>query len=159
MRTASIAFILALTGSAVADDLPNHRMTPGATNPALTQKVLCAKGFTTKKYRKVTPAMDIAIFKAYGMSRNKKPCPCEDDHLISLELGGSNVNKNRWPQSYTTKPWNATVKDRLENKLHELVCSGKITLKQAQHEISTNWINSYKTHCKANACPAWRPPK
>jgi hypothetical protein len=68
------------------------------------------------------------------------------DHSISLELGGSNSIKNLWPQSYKTTPWNAHKKDLLENKLHQLVCSKKITLKQAQYEISHNWIEAYKKY-------------
>ena len=38
----------------------------------------------------------------------------------------------------------AHTKDRLENRLHKLVCSGTITLGEAQHEISTNWIAAYR---------------
>jgi hypothetical protein len=148
MRTAIIIFILALTGSAIAGDLPDPKKTPGDINSALTKQVLCAKGQEKHK-----------VYTSYRMNPKKKPCSCEVDHLISLELGGSNDLKNLWPQSYQTKPWNAHVKDRLENALHKLVCAGSISLKQAQHEISTNWIDSYKTHCKGNACPAWKPPK
>jgi hypothetical protein len=39
------------------------------------------------------------------------------DHLIPLELGGSNDIANLWPQSYVTV-WNAHMKDRLENRLN-----------------------------------------
>jgi hypothetical protein len=66
--------------------------------------------------------------------------------LISLELGGSNSIKNLWPQSYRTKPWNARVKDRLENRLHELVCSGQLDLATAQRDIATDWISTYKKY-------------
>jgi hypothetical protein len=159
MRTALIAFILMLSGSAIAGDLPNKHKTPGATDPRLTTKVLCARGFTTKNIRDVSQDLKEKVYASYGLTIGKKPCPCEIDHLISLEIGGNNAQKNLWPQSYQTKPWNARVKDRLENALHKLVCAGSISLKQAQHEISNNWIGSYKTHCKGNACPAWRPPK
>jgi hypothetical protein len=37
------------------------------------------------------------------------------DHLVSLEIGGANTVQNLWPQSYDTTPWNAHVKDKLEN--------------------------------------------
>jgi hypothetical protein len=60
-----------------------------------------------------------------------------------LELGGSNDITNLWPQSFITKPWNAHVKDTLENKLHELICSKKVPMKTAQQEIATNWIDAY----------------
>ena len=54
---------------------------------------------------------------------------CEVDHLISIELGGSNEKTNLWPQPYSGVQWNAHVKDRLENFYHEQVCSGKIPLR------------------------------
>ena len=52
--------------------------------------------------------------------------PTPVTRLISLELGGSNSIRNLWPESYRTEPWNARTKDTLENRLHELVCSGKL---------------------------------
>jgi hypothetical protein len=60
-----------------------------------------------------------------------------------LELGGSNSIKNLWPESHRTSPWNAQV-NRLEGKLHELVCAGQLDLKTAQQAIATDWIESYK---------------
>jgi hypothetical protein len=64
--------------------------------------------------------------------------------VISLELGGSNDIKNPWPQSYRTEPWNAHVKDKLEDRLHALVCAGKMSLPDAQRAISSDWISAYK---------------
>jgi hypothetical protein len=67
-------------------------------------------------------------------------------YLISLQLGGSNSIRNLWPQSFVTQPLNATVKDRVENKLHELVCAGKLPLQQAQQEIASNWVEAYQKY-------------
>lgn len=40
--------------------------------------------------------------------------------------------------------WNAHDKDRLENKLKQLVCKEKtIALEQAQREISADWVSAY----------------
>jgi hypothetical protein len=61
-----------------------------------------------------------------------------------LELGSSNSIKNLWPQSYRKQPWNAHVKDALENELHDEVCSGQMDLKAAQQAIASNWIDAYK---------------
>jgi hypothetical protein len=47
-------------------------------------------------------------------------------------------------------PWNAQVKDRLEDKLHELVCSGQLDLKTAQQAIASNWIEAYKKYVSPN---------
>jgi hypothetical protein len=42
---------------------------------------------------------------------------CEVDHLIPLELGGSNEMKNLWPQPDKRQP-ECVEKDQLENELH-----------------------------------------
>ena len=80
--------------------------------------------------------------------------------LRSLELGGSNSIKNLWPESYRTSPWNARVKDRLENRLHELECDGDLDLKTAQREIAANWIEAYKKYVSPNPpVPKPTPPR
>jgi hypothetical protein len=53
-------------------------------------------------------------------------------------------------ESHHTSPWNAQVKDRLEDKLHELVCDGKIDLKTAQQAIASNWIQADQTYVSPN---------
>jgi hypothetical protein len=70
--------------------------------------------------------------------------------MILLELGGSNSIKNLWPASHRTSPWNAHVKDRLEGKLYELVCSGQLDLKTAQEAIAPNWIEAYQKYVSPN---------
>ena len=45
--------------------------------------------------------------------------------------------------SYDTKPWNARVKDKLENYLHREVCQGRMDRSEAQELITGNWIDSY----------------
>ena len=51
--------------------------------------------------------------------------------LISEMIGGSNDIKNLWPESYA-EPNGAHTKDKLENRLHELVCNNTITLQAAR---------------------------
>jgi 5-methylcytosine-specific restriction endonuclease McrA len=91
---------------------------------------LCVPGYT-KKVRDVPAEMKREVYEEYGVT-SYGPGDYEVDHLIPLELGGSNSIKNLWPESHRTSPWNAQVKDRLESKLHELVCSGRLDLKTAQ---------------------------
>jgi hypothetical protein len=42
------------------------------------------------------------------------------------------------------------VKDRLEGKLHELVCSGQLDPKTNQQAIASNWIEAYKLYVSPN---------
>jgi hypothetical protein len=71
----------------------------------------------------------------YGYA-DRNPKNYEEDHLISLELGGSpNDPKNLWPEPGSSP----NPKDEIENLCNKKVCSGQITLTQAQHEIATDW--------------------
>jgi len=128
--------------------LPDPKMTPGATLPVTTGDI-CVSGYT-KKVRNVPASVKRQVYAEYGITSHQ-PGEYEIDHLISLELGGSNSIKNLWPQSYVTQPWNAHVKDKLENELHAEICDGRIDLATAQHEIANDWIASYKKHFSTNA--------
>ena len=145
MRT--LIVLALLTSTAVAGDLPDPDKTPGAVNKSLTMAVICKAGWSTKSVRNVPAAEKRKVYAEYDMDKTKPPCPCEVDHLISLEIGGSNDIKNLWPQSYQGQ-WNAHMKDKLENRLHKEVCDGTVTLEDAQQEISTDWIAAYKARFK-----------
>ena len=127
--------------------LPDPKLTPGAVLP-VTKADICVPGYT-KKVRNVPASVKRQVYAEYGITSHKAG-DFEVDHLISLELGGSNSIKNLWPQSYKTQPWNARVKDALENELHDEICSGKIDMAAAQKEIATDWVASYKKHFHTN---------
>lgn len=134
-----------LAGPLVADPahsppLPNPQMTPG---DVLTtdRNVICVPGYT-QTVRDVPQSVKNQVYRQYGVV-SREPREYEVDHLISLELGGSNSIRNLWPESYVTQPLNAHVKDKLENKLHDLICSGQIPVEQAQKEIAANWTQAY----------------
>ena len=73
------------------------------------------------------------------------PYQHEIDHLISLELGGSNAILNLWPEPYAGR-WGARTKDVLENRMHSLVCSGQLSLAAAQHQEAANWVAAYRRY-------------
>ncbi len=62
---------------------------------------------------------------------------------MSLELGGSNDISNLWPEPANPQP-GFHEKDKIENYLHAQVCSGAISLQEAQREIATNWYAVYQ---------------
>ncbi len=130
-------------------DLPDANQTPGFTNPAVTpeniQKTICVPGYTSKIR---PPAYYTTTLKKQQLKQakyaDKTAADYEEDHLISLEIGGHPRDpKNLWPQSYSGA-WNAHMKDTLENELHRRVCAGQLDLREAQSMISTDWITAYK---------------
>jgi hypothetical protein len=80
----------------------------------------------------------------YGLPPGPHP-DYEVDHLIALELGGSDDKSNLWPEPRRSiePTWSAERKDELENKLHELICSGQISVVEAQREIAEDWPAAY----------------
>jgi len=125
--------------------LPDSECTPGATNPEITQdnikSNICKHGWSTKSIRPSTsytnPLKKKQIAEYGYKDTNLKHY--EEDHLISLELGGNPTDpKNLWPESYNIA-LGAHQKDKVENWLHKQVCSGKMTLKEAQEGIAHDW--------------------
>ena len=132
-----------LPGSpADAAHLPNPQLTPGDVLDVTTSDI-CVPGYSSK-VRDVPTSVKNQVYQEYGIASHK-PGQYEVDHLISLELGGSNSVRNLWPESYTGD-WNAHIKDKLENKLHQDVCAGQVDLKTAQHEIASDWIAAYRKY-------------
>ncbi len=123
--------------------LPDPKLTPGDVL-AVTKSDVCTPGYSGK-IRSVPQAVKEQAYKNYGITHHGTG-EFEVDHLISLELGGSNSIKNLWPESYLTSPWNAHVKDRLENELHRLICNGQLDMATAQRDIATDWIAAYKKY-------------
>lgn len=119
--------------------LPDARLTPGDALD-VSKNDVCQPGYSSK-VRDVPESVKNEVYREYGITSHQ-PGEYEVDHLISLELGGSNSVKNLWPEKYTG-PWNAHEKDKLEDRLHAQVCSGAIDLKTAQREISDDWTATY----------------
>jgi hypothetical protein len=145
-----LAALLLFAAPALARDLPDPVLTPGVARTDLTLAQICSTKWG-RDARAVTAAMKRQVFKAYGLTGNKdRACVpdahgrrCEVDHLISRELGGADDVRNLWPEAYGSTPWNAVRKDRVENRLHVEVCAGRLTLRQAQEDIRTDWTAAY----------------
>ena len=128
--------------------LPDPKLTPGVFIADATVDKICVKGYSSG-VRHVTSEQKDDAFKEYNITRDG--VDFEVDHLISLELGGSNDTRNLWPQTYHGQ-WNAHTKDALENRLHELICMGKLDLRTAQYDISHNWIQAYCKYMPTANC-------
>lgn len=101
--------------------LPDPHLTPGDTLDVTVADV-CTTGYT-KRIRQVSAAVKRKVHAEYAREAQEGIC-CEVDHPIPLELGGSNRATNLWPEPYDIE-WNAHVKDRLEGRLHRMVCAKK----------------------------------
>ncbi len=135
--TVAALFVGALTrcggGSAPAAVLANPALTPGVLNPDVTQETIgatiCVHGWTrtVRPPSSYTSPLKVEQMAAYGETGS--PSDYQEDHLISLELGGHPTDpRNLWPEPY---PRAAEV-DQIENQLNDKVCSGELTLAEAQ---------------------------
>lgn len=154
------AFFLFLgINTACARDLPDPQRTPGVANPDVTQanidQTICVSGWTKtiRPPASYTNKLKLEQIKEYKY-KDKKPASYEEDHLISLQLGGHPQDpKNLWPQPYN-QSCGARIKDVLETRLKRLVCDGKLSLADAQKAIATNWVAAYKKYVNKEGCPA-----
>jgi len=123
--------------------VPSPRLTPGVTLP-LTQRDVCSAA-TQAQVPAVPDALQRQVFAAYGI-KDPAPGAYEVDYLITPQLGGASSLRNLWPEPYFDTRWNARVKDALEDRLHQLVCSGQLDLATAQRDIARDWIAAYKKY-------------
>ncbi len=112
-------------------------VTPGVVNPDVTQANLsatvCRHGWTrtVRPPTSYTNALKLRQLRARRL--RGPPSAYQEDHLISLELGGHPTDpRNLWPEPYPR----AAVVDRMENELNAKLCSGRLTLAEAQREES-----------------------
>ncbi|HEY8702874.1 MAG TPA: hypothetical protein VIM08_18225 [Arthrobacter sp.] len=126
--------------------LPDPACTPGAIDPAVTQdnlaSTICKSGYTATVR---APASDTDKTKAlslvqYGQTR---AASTEYDHLISLQLGGTNAVSNLWPEpNRAGAPGTTNPKDAIETRLNKAVCSHLVTLAAAQKAIARDWVTA-----------------
>ena len=112
-------------------------LTPGVLNPDVTQATLaatiCRRGWTHTVRPPVSYTNDLKRkgLRRYGL--RGPPSAFQEDHLISLELGGDPSDpRNLWPEPYPR----AAAVDRIENELNAKVCGGSLSLKAAQEQES-----------------------
>ena len=95
MYIRALGLLLFLTRVLLAQEptpiLPDANMTPGDTFDVTAQDI-CAHGYA-RKVRDVPEEMKREVYREYGITSHG-PGDYEIDHLISLELGGSNSIKN-----------------------------------------------------------------
>ncbi len=113
--------------------LPDPVCTPGAvlTTDAAT---VCQAGYASS-VRNLPDATRNAVYAEYGISDHTDYVI---DHLIALEDGGDTAIANLWPERVSGWP-GAKEKDWVEGALHRGVCTGRVTLPDAQRWLATDW--------------------
>jgi hypothetical protein len=139
---AAVLLAVAAFGLPARSDGPRLRAdpvrTPGVLNPDVTQatirETVCARGWTRtiRPPNSYTAELKVRQMGEYGVGGS--PSDYQEDHLISLELGGHPTDpRNLWPE-----PIERALKvDETENELNDKVCSGEVTLAEAQRKEST----------------------
>ena len=132
-------FVKAADGVLVA----NPDLTPGHVVADATDVSVCAPGYGID-LRHVDYGPRAGMFADYGVpwSEHKQ---YQVDNLIPLTLGGDNSRANIWPMPLSG-PAGPDQKAALTNKLHDLVCSKKLSLAAAQTAISANWWAAYQQY-------------
>jgi hypothetical protein len=151
VRNAATA-VLAACGIALpaiaAAQLPNNYYTPGKADK-VDQKQLCAATFESS----VKPLADWqknTALERYGV--RPESFNGEMEHLVPVSLGGSNDPDNLYV-FHAQGEYTLEAKQRLAAKLHELVCDGKMSVKQAQDVFKKDWTKGYKQYVGAMNAP------
>lgn len=150
-----------LAAAAALAVLPDPRTTPGALNPEVRQetiaRTICVSGWTKTMRPRASYTNRLKADQLAALGLNVDPHSVEEDHLISLQIGGAPSDpQNLWPEPWDG-PWGARRKDVLETWLKRQVCAGRMTLDQAQREIRTDWIAAYLRHPELPAVSAPHP--
>jgi hypothetical protein len=118
--------------------LADPTRTPGVLNPQVTQanirSTICRDGWTATIRPPVsyTNALKRRQMRQYRETGSMSDY--QEDHLISLEMGGNPTDpRNLWPEPYPR----ASDVDQIENELNAEVCSGRLTLAEAQQREDT----------------------
>jgi hypothetical protein len=128
--------------------LPDADCTPGAVDPAVTEanlaSTICKSGYTLTVR---APTSDTSKIKALSLTQygQTRAASTEYDHLVSLQLGGTNAVSNLWPEpNRAGAPGTTNPKDAVETRLNKAVCSHRVTLSAAQNAIAHDWVTAEK---------------
>ena len=129
-----------------ASQLPDKALTPGVVAVS-DPKTVCQRGYA-KSVRPVGAQwnrLKSLAYERYGIRRGHRSYFDERgvrhpayqvDHLIPIELGGAPDDvRNLWPEPIDE----AKRKDRVEDKLHHMVCEDNFSLTKAQDAIRRDW--------------------
>jgi hypothetical protein len=120
---------------------PDPRLTPGAV--ALSDPTaVCRQSRHAPRISNTNPLLSVAeqgaIYKSYRVAPNTIK-RYSLDFLVPLQLGGAVTPANVWPISLT-KGMGFAEKQRLNVRMHILVCHGEMPLADAQKLMADDWV-------------------
>ncbi len=122
--------------------LPDPACTPGSIDPAVTQRdirsTICRAGWTARVRPPEAQTERAKYHVAYPAYHLLASDGSELDHLVPLELGGSNDITNLWPEVGRIP----NPKDSVEDALNHAVCDGRVRLAAAQNAIASDWLTA-----------------
>ncbi len=125
------------SGCVVRGALPDRRCTPGSVIVESSRSVVCVTGYSAT-VRSVSDATKERVYRAYGIASHSRET-FEMDHLVPLELGGSNDESNLFPEAADPRP-GFHEKDVVENRLRRFVCVGGWRLAATQKAVAFRWL-------------------
>jgi len=127
------------TSGCVLGSRPDRRCSPGAYYAGLTTALLCSPSLHTIGIQDVPESETHAVEAEYGLAP-RHGRSLEIDHIISVDLGGSNDIANLFPE----KAPGDYVKDELVERVLELVFDVAANCLVAQVGVAGNWQALYK---------------
>jgi hypothetical protein len=144
----SLIFLTSYAANAGEHSVPNPSLTPGDAAPNLSKDDVCAPGYGKNTH---LPQIEEQkkVYAAYHLNGPmsgycSETGGCVINRLIPASLGGTNKPANLWPMLQYPSNWGLADKVRLEEKLHEMVCSNAISLTEAQSAIASDWISTFQ---------------
>ena len=121
----------------LSPDRASWKLTPGVVNPDVTQQTIeetiCKRGWTATVRPPVPYTNELKAEQMKAYARRGSLSDYQEDHLISLELGGHPTDpRNLWPEPIAR----ATQVDSVEDELNAQVCSRQITLAEGRRRES-----------------------
>ncbi len=131
------------TSQCVRSPRPDRHCSPAAYYSRLTTGVICSSSFHTGAIRNVPQSEKFRVEREYGMAATYYGRTIEIDHIVPLELGGSNAIANLFPEPGSGHA-NYHVKDAAENRAKADVCDGTLSLRAARRGFARNWEALYR---------------
>ena len=160
MRLADLALTVLIPATALADPLVSPSLNPDVRQDTLATTI-CQAGYTkaVRPAQSFTHGVKLRLVHNIG-GPDEAVALYELDHVVPLDLGGhpralDNLRLQLWDE--------AKRKDRIEVMLQCFVCSGQVSLAEAQRQIIEDWQHAYHrwstVRCmrdKSDPHPWWR---